>query len=135
MTGHPASSPAHPRYSRVALVLFVLALAVQLWSVYSPDSPADPTFANEDKIVHALLFGVPVAIAWAGRLRPRLVTALLAVHAPVSELVQHYVLPHRSGDAWDAVADLTGVVLGVLAGVLLARLRGGRMVRTGSARW
>ncbi len=118
------------RMPRVGLVLLVVALVVQLWSVYAPDSPVQPSFANEDKIAHALLFGVPVAIAWASGLRPRLVTALIAAHAPVSELVQHFVLPHRSGDVWDAVADLVGVLIGILAGRALARVVG----RT-STRW
>ncbi|MEO7070496.1 MAG: VanZ family protein [Nostocoides sp.] len=118
------------RPSRLAVALFVLALAVQVYSVYAPDSPAQPTFANEDKIAHALLFGMPVAIAWATGLRPRLVTGIIALHAPVSELVQHYVLPHRSGDVWDAVADLVGVLLGLLAGRAIARL-----VSRSSSRW
>jgi VanZ family protein len=114
----------------VGVVLLVIALAVQVWSVYAPNSPAQPTFADEDKIAHALLFGVPVAIAWASRLRPRVLTAIIAAHAPVSELVQHYVLPHRSGDVWDAVADLVGVLIGVLAGRALARV-----VSRTSTRW
>jgi len=109
-------------------------VAVQLWSVYAPDSPAQPTFAGEDKIVHALLFGVPVAIAWAARLRPRFVTVVLALHAPVSELVQHFVLPHRSGDVWDAVADLVGLLLGVLVGQAVAP-RFARVVGRASTRW
>ena len=46
---------------------------------------------------------------WRGLLaglRPAYLVGLLALHAPVSELVQHYLLPNRSGDPWDAVADL-----------------------------
>ena len=51
---------------------------------------------------------------------------MLAAHAVVSELVQHWLLPHRSGDAADVLADLAGVALGVLAGRLLgAGIMGG----------
>jgi VanZ family protein len=48
---------------------------------------------------------------------------LFAIHAPVSELVQHFLLPGRSGDVWDAVLDLVGVALGAAALVVGARLR------------
>ena len=44
-------------------------------------------------------------------------------NAAVSELVQHYVLPHRSGDAYDSVADLVGVTLGAWAGFRAVRRR------------
>ena len=48
----------------------------------------------------------------------------MALHAPVSEVVQATLLPHRSGDRWDALADLTGVALGaLLATVVLRRAR------------
>ena len=39
-----------------------------------------------------------------------------------SQLVRHYLLPLRSGDVGDAVADLTGVVLGVTLVVVGRRL-------------
>jgi hypothetical protein len=53
----------------------------------------------------------------------RLAAVVFAVHAPVSEVLQHVLLPGRSGDVWDAVVDLVGVGLGVLALVVGARRR------------
>ena len=47
--------------------------------------------------------------------------AVFAAHAVLSEVVQAVFLPHRSGDVLDAVADLTGVALGVLVGTLVLR--------------
>ncbi len=59
---------------------------------------------------------------WAGRCAPcGAAVVVLAVHAPVSELVQHFWLPGRTGDVWDAVLDLVGVALG--AAVLLVEAR------------
>jgi VanZ family protein len=66
-----------------------------------------------DKVVHVLLFLTPTLAGLLAGLRPAWVVGLVALHAPVSELVQHFLLPNRSGDVWDAVADLSGVVLGV----------------------
>jgi VanZ family protein len=69
-------------------------------------------------VVHVLLFGVPTVLALRAWRHPWVVVGLLAVHAPLSELAQHAWLPHRSGDVWDSVADLGGVVLGVTLAVV-----------------
>lgn len=100
-----------------ALVLG-LALVVHLVALYLPGSPeATPSLVPHlDKLVHVLLFAAPafllrrLATTWWP------IVALVA-HAPVSELVQYSLIPHRSGDPWDLVADVVGVALGVwLAG-------------------
>ncbi|PWJ56271.1 hypothetical protein SAMN06264364_101247 [Quadrisphaera granulorum] len=106
---------------------FAAAVLVQLVVLYAPRAPATdgiPLVGGVvDKAVHAAVFA---AVAWTGRRAglPALPLALvLLAHAVVSELLQHWVLPHRSGDPWDAVADATGV----LVGLLIAR-RSGRLV-------
>ncbi|CCH77801.1 conserved hypothetical protein [Nostocoides japonicum T1-X7] len=106
---------------RVLLVGFIL---VQLYAVYWPREPAATTFRMEDKLAHALVFAAPVAVSVAFRLRPRFVVPLIALNAPVSELVQWRFLAGRDGDVWDVTADLVGVALGVLAGFLLRRRLG-----------
>ena len=72
-------------------------------------------------MVHVLVFAVPTyLVGWALR-RVGLVVAIFLVHAPLSELVQHFLLPGRSGDVWDAVVDVIGVALA--AGLLLVKAR------------
>ena len=101
---------------------FALAVAVHLAVLYSPASPHEPRAIPIDKLVHLAIFGgVLVAGVLAG-VRARPLAALLLVHAPVSELVQHLFLAHRDGSVGDAVADACGVLLGAL---LLARIRRG----------
>jgi hypothetical protein len=100
---------------RTAWQLFVVAVAVNLVLLFWPRAPGTPGGLHLDKVVHLLSFAwvmwsgvrVGLAIRWLG--------ALLAVHAVASELIQHALLPGRSGDPGDVVADLTGV-----AGVVLA---------------
>ncbi len=104
-------------------MLLAVVVVLHLAALYWPQVTVEGPVTWSDKVVHVLLFGVPTALALLARARPRLVVALLALHAPVSELLQHYVLPHRSGDVWDAVADLSGVVLGVTVVVVGRRLR------------
>lgn len=120
-------SPRPATRGRVgAATLLLLALLVQAWSLYRSAVPEGaPSFAHADKIAHLLLFAVPAALAVlvGGRLG-RVVLVLLVVHAPVSEVVQGRWLDQRSGDPWDVVANLVGVVLGAGAGWALTRRRG-----------
>ncbi|MHB8187910.1 MAG: VanZ family protein [Dermatophilaceae bacterium] len=98
-----------------------VALAVQLIAVYSPHGPAGPEITGLDKVVHLSIFFVPAFAALMMGVRARWALGVLALHAPVSELIQHFGLPQRDGDVFDAMADLSGVLLGWLAYVVWTR--------------
>ena len=117
-----------PRATRLALVAAVL---VQLVVLYAPSGPGVGPFPQSDKVVHVVVFLVPVTLAVLVTRRPRPVAALFLAHAVLSELVQGTVLPQRSGDPFDALADAVGVGLGVLLGIRLLRRWSGEA----SARW
>lgn len=103
----------HPR-RHLLPVLSGLALTVHLLALYLPGSPA-PGFdlPGADKVVHILLFAVPVWLL--GRLTGRvwLVAGLFTAHAVASELIQHWLIPLRSGDPLDLLADIIGIGLAV----------------------
>lgn len=93
-------------------IAFALACVVNVVVLYSPDS-GPSTIPYVDKVVHVLVFA---AVAYTGtmlRLPLGWLVAVLVLNAVASELVQHYLLSQRSGDVFDAVADVTGVALGV----------------------
>lgn len=127
MTRLPESAPGTARSlpadrpNRRWLVALGVALAVQLIVLYVPQAPAGPSITGLDKVVHACIFAVPVLAALLAGLSGWWVLGLLAVHAPVSELIQHFALPQRSGDVFDAVADLGGVLIGGLAYMVWTR--------------
>jgi VanZ family protein len=103
-------------------VLFTLALVAQLVVLYVPDPPSDiPAPPGSDKLVHFAVFAAPALLGVLAGLQPLWLGAALAAHAVLSEVVQHALLPGRSGDAWDAVADLAGVTLGLAVGWWLRR--------------
>lgn len=107
-----------PRWAVPALVVAVLVNVVVL---YSPSGPGETVFPGADKIVHVLVFAaVAVTARWVGA-PAWLVGVLLVAHAVESELVQHYLLPHRDGDVWDAVADSAGALAGLAVAPLLRR--------------
>ncbi|MFP5346446.1 MAG: VanZ family protein [Actinomycetes bacterium] len=113
-------------------VLLVLAVVVQLVVLYWPKDPGGGGVGNLDKVVHAAVFGA-VALAGRGAGVPwRPLALVLVVHAGLSEVIQGTLLPDRHGDPADAVADVTGTVLGLLAAH--ARLRAGGRRRVPRAR-
>ena len=117
-TASPSGTPSLWRWA------LLLALVGQLYVLYDP-TPGGPTlFAGADKIVHAVVFGLPVALAGLGVRRWPWLAVALAVHAPVSELIQGHCLQARSADPWDVVADLGGVAVGALLAVRAGRPRG-----------
>lgn len=121
-TPGPATMVVGPRH-RAAGVVFAVLLAVQVAALYWPRVDLQGPVSWSDKVVHGLLFLLPTVAGLLAGVRPAYLVGLLALHAPVSELVQHYVLPNRSGDPWDAVADLSGVVVGVTSVVVGRSLR------------
>ena len=117
----PAAVVAGPRHR--AAVVFGVLLVAHLAALYWPRVDLQGPVTWSDKVVHVLLFLAPTVAGLLAGVRPAYLVPLLALHAPVSELLQHYLLPNRSGDAWDAVADLAGVVLGVTSVVVGRALR------------
>ena len=119
--GNPG--PGRPRLSPRAWwrLTFAIAVAVQLIAVYAPSAPSGPDINGLDKLVHLSIFFVPSLAALMMGIPARWALGILALHAPVSELVQHFALPHRSGDVFDAAADLSGVLLGGLAYMVWTR--------------
>ncbi len=115
------SSPSGRTGRPVVVGLLLLSVAVQLVVLYSPEGGGPALFPQADKVVHLGVFLVPVALAVVAGLRRWVVGAVFATQAVLSEVVQAVFLPHRSGDPLDALADLTGVALGVLVGSALLR--------------
>lgn len=115
--GHPVGRPT--ARSRAA---FGISVAVQLGVLYWPRAAQPAPALPLDTAVHVLIFA---AVAWAG-LRAGVpavaLLALLVAHSVVSEVAQELLLPRRSGDAADVLADVSGVLLGAL--VAVARRRG-----------
>ena len=98
-----------------ARLLFGLAVLAQLVVLYAPGTATDSfVLPHVDKVVHAAVFA---AVVVAGRrmglpLWP--LAAVSVVQAVLSEAIQDTLVPARSGDPVDIVADLAGITLGVL---------------------
>jgi VanZ family protein len=103
--------------------LFVLLILVQVQVLYLTTGTGPPPFPHADKLVHAAVFAAPAAVATA--VRSRWALGLLVVHALASEPLQAWTTTTRQADVWDTVADLVGIVLGVVV-MQSMRRAGGR---------
>lgn len=111
--------------TRVTLWLLAgCAVVVQLVVLYIPTAPGVPLFPGADKVVHVVVFALPVLLLLLAGAPSVPTLVVFAVHAGVSETVQAVVLPDRSGDPLDVVADLAGVALAW--GIWRIRSRGDR---------
>ncbi|OZE28576.1 hypothetical protein CH262_02725 [Rhodococcus sp. 05-2255-1e] len=102
-------------------VTFVVALIV----LFTPASGVPSGFQHSDKIIHCILFA---ALAYTSRLAGIgwVKTALwVSAFAVVSEFLQAILPLGRSGSAADALADVVGIALGLVAAsrVLPQRVR------------
>ena len=121
MTSLPRrSAPATWLVTAVAVISVVAQLLVLYWPVVTVEGPVSWT----DKVVHLLIFAVPTYAVGRALGSVRTAVLVFAVHAPLSELVQHFALPGRSGDPWDAAVDLVGV--SIAAAALVVRRPAGR---------
>lgn len=113
MPTEPTTRPA--RVARTAVGLgAALAVAVHLLALYWPVVTVAGPVVWTDKVVHLVLFAVPTYAVGLALRRIGPVALAFAAHAVLSEVIQQTLLPGRSGDVWDAVLDLVGVLVGVL---------------------
>ena len=112
-----------PAASLLAWAAFLLACAVNLYGIYAPSQPGPALFDGADKVFHLLSFALLMATGLLAGLPARWLALALVLHAVASELIQHWLLPDRSGDPLDAVADAVGVAVGWLVAQPLLRRR------------
>ncbi|MPV38972.1 VanZ family protein [Georgenia subflava] len=122
-TPPPDAPPAAARPGTRARILLGVAVALQLLVLYAPRLPdVGPTdVPGLDKLGHAVVFAAVTLTGLRAGLRPGLVIGFGLAHAVVSEVLQHAVLPGRSGDPFDVLADVVGVALGLILARRIAR--------------
>jgi hypothetical protein len=91
--------------------VFAAVLLLPLVLLYWPRVVTTGEGLPWDKVVHALIFGLVMATGVRAGLPWRAWLAVTLVHAAGSELLQESLLPNRSGDVWDAVADVVGTLV------------------------
>jgi membrane associated rhomboid family serine protease len=108
----------HGPLSRGAFAVVVL---VSLAVLFAPAEGVPFAPPGVDKLVHAALFAaLALSGRWAGIRRPVL-GVLLVTYAAVSEVVQGVTALNRTASLADWVADVAGLVLGLVLWEVVAR--------------
>lgn len=96
-----------------------MAVVLQCAALYLPGRPDSPgVIPHLDKAVHVVLFAVPVFLWLRLGVRRRVVVPAALAQVMISEIVQARLIPYRTGDLGDAMADALGIGIGVwLAGL------------------
>ena len=104
-----------PGERRILRWLIGFAIVVHLVGLYLPGSPDGalelPGVPGIDKLIHGLLFAIPVLLLSVLTGRRWLWAGIFAAHAVISELIQWKFVPYRDGDGFDAMADLVGIFI------------------------
>ena len=103
---------------------FAISVLINVVVLYSPRAVSGGGVPYADKLVHIVIFALVAVTGLCARLPLVWLVGLLVTQAVVSELVQHWFLPNRTGDPRDVAADLVGVAVGVLLGRKLAAATG-----------
>lgn len=101
---------------------FVVVVLVSLAVLFAPPSDVPPSPPGVDKVVHAALFAaLAFSSRWAG-IRERVVAVALVVYAVGSEVVQGTALVGRDASVGDWLADVGGLLVGLLLWRLATRV-------------
>ncbi|UJF24181.1 VanZ family protein [Suttonella sp. R2A3] len=99
------------RHYRVLIGLWLALVLIACVMPVSSEQP--PTLPHIDKIVHALFYAPPMALALLAGGNVWRWVILLIVFALGIELIQS-MLSYRSGDIFDMLANIVGMLLGFI---------------------
>src|SRR3954470_24889646 len=119
----PGALQVHSALSRGVFAVTVLVSLAVLFAP-GPDVPSAPP--GVDKLVHGTLFAaLALTGRWAG-LGRGVLTALLLLYAAGSELLQGIPALERDASVGDWLADVVGLLIGLVLWNLLPRRRTAR---------
>ncbi len=102
---------------------FAVAVLVSLAVLFAPSGEVPDAPPGVDKVVHLVVFlALAVTGRWAG-VGAAVLGGLLVLYAAASEVVQAVTPLARSGSVADLLADVAGVVVGLVAWALGERAR------------
>lgn len=104
--------------------MFTLCLSLTVWGLFTA-APPSAEFENSDKLMHFLAFG---AVSVTGRLAFRTCSwwafwLPVLVFALSAEFLQNWLQPTRFFSVWDAIANVSAVLIAWAALAMLALMK------------
>lgn len=90
---------------------FAAVFFVHLFLLYSPSSGMASPFAGFDKLMHAVGFAALTTPLLLLGFRPLATVLAMSAYAAISEFIQAFAVPGRSGEFVDWLADCLGILL------------------------
>ncbi|PMB98458.1 hypothetical protein CJ198_03700 [Brevibacterium luteolum] len=90
---------------------FAAVFFVHLFLLYSPSSGMASPFAGFDKLMHAVGFTALTTPLLLLGFRPLATMLAMSAYAAISEFIQAFAVPGRSGEFGDWIADCLGILL------------------------
>ncbi len=90
---------------------FAAVFSVHLFFLYSPSSGMASPFAGFDKLMHAVGFAALTTPLLLLGFRPLATVLAMSAYAAISEFIQAFAVPGRSGEFVDWLADCLGILL------------------------
>jgi VanZ family protein len=121
------------RYIKSYPLSIIFVLIVTYLSLSQPPKVIIPLFRNWDKVAHFCMYGGLSGIIWIELLMKRRrekkgktyfingAVIFPILFGGVMELCQHYFTRYRSGDWWDFLANMEGVVIATLIAWFILR--------------
>jgi hypothetical protein len=113
-------------HGALARGVFAVTVLVSLAVLFAPGADVPSAPPGVDKLVHGSLFAaLALTGRWAGMMRGVL-AGLLVLYAAASELLQGIPVLQRDPSVEDWVADVVGILVGLLLWDLASRRRAAR---------
>lgn len=90
---------------------FTAVFFMHLFLLYSPSSGAPAPFTGFDKLMHAVGFTALTTPLLLLGFRPLATMLAMSAYAAISEFIQAFAVPGRSGELGDWIADCLGILL------------------------
>ncbi|GEM_PF-1236643 len=90
---------------------FAAVFFMHLFLLYSPSSGAPAPFTGFDKLMHAVGFTALTTPLLLLGFRPLATMLAMSAYAAISEFIQAFAVPGRSGELGDWIADCLGILL------------------------
>ncbi len=119
---------------RGIVVTILFAILILILSIIPPDIKGDTPsfyFPGMDKIIHALMYGSFTIVVLHEFLKNRYFNFIkvawilsgIFTYSILMEIVQLTLIAYRSGDVWDILANLAGILSGAVLMFIFKKLR------------